>query len=294
MPAPPVVRTRLGRLHRGDALAWMASLPPGRARLIVADPPYNLGKAGWDRLGSPAEYLLWTRRWVEEARRLLLPDGTIYVCGFPEPIAAIASEVGPLFASWRCLVWHYRNKATLAADWGRSHESVLHLRKGRTMTFNLNAVREPYNRHTTRYPDRTQAATSHYGSGGHAWRPHPAGARPRDVIETPALCNGSAEKTTHPTQKPVELIRRLVLASSDRNDLVIDPFGGSGTTYAVCEEEERRWLGCERDPRYIRLIARRLASPGSFRARSAGESPRQRMQRRAILRGEAGARRPPA
>jgi site-specific DNA-methyltransferase (adenine-specific) len=286
MPSPPVLTTSLGRLHRGDSLAWLSSLPAGCARLVVADPPYSIGRAAWDRFPSAEAYLEWSERWVREAHRILLPDGTLYICGYPEPIAHLAARVAPLFASWRSLVWFYRNKASLRADWGRSHESVLHLRKGRTMVFDVDAVRQPYNEHTRRYPEHPQAATSQYGSApARPWSPHPAGARPRDVIEIPTLCNGSAEKTVHPTQKPVELIRRLVLASSRPGELVIDPFGGSGTTYAVCEETDRRWLGCERQPSYLRLIAARLRDPGRFRARQADESAPQRARRRARLRG---------
>lgn len=285
MPAIPVLTTTLGSLHRGDALAWMASLPAGRARLVVADPPYSIGKARWDRFPSRAAYLDWSERWVRQAHRLLCDDGTLYVCGYPEPLAEIAARVAPLFASWRSLVWYYRNKASMRDDWGRSHESVLHLRKGRTMVFNVDAVRQPYNEHTRRYPRHPQAASSQYGRPPESpWQPHPDGARPRDVIEVPTLCNGSAEKTTHPTQKPVELIRRLVLASSGPGELVVDPFGGSGTTYAVCETEGRRWLGCERQPAYLRLIAARLRHPGRYRARQADEGPEVRAQRRARLR----------
>ena len=287
-PAPPVFNTTLGSLHHGDAVAWLASLPAGAARLVIADPPYDLGKADWDTFPSRAAYLDWIAEWIALAHRALSQDGTLYVCGFPEPLAAIAARCAPRFASHRILVWFYRNKASMHDDWGRSHESILHLRKGRTMLFNTDDVRVPYNDHTKRYPERPQAETSQYGGAQRAdrplWTPHPGGARPRDVLEVPTLCNGSAEKTEHPTQKPVELVRKLVLASSDPGDLVVDPFGGSGTTFAACEETDRRWLGCEQDASYCGLIARRLSRPDSFRSRKAHETPAQRSARRARLR----------
>lgn len=289
---PPFFRTTAGSLAKGDAIEWLGELPAGRARLVVADPPYNIGRAAWDRFATIEQYLDWSVRWVTQARRALAPDGTIYVCGYPEPLARIASVVSPMFHSSRWLVWYYRNKASMIDDWGRSHEAILHLRKDRNMTFHTDAVRVPYNSHTIRYPEHPQAVTSQFGparnagAGRPAWRPNPGGARPRDVLEIPTLCNGNAERTGHPTQKPMELIRRLVLASSDQGDLVIDPFGGSGTTYAVCEETGRRWLGCERDEGYCRLIADRLSAPARFRAASASETPRDRARRRARLRGE--------
>ncbi|MFQ5702297.1 MAG: DNA-methyltransferase [Acidobacteriota bacterium] len=290
MSSSPYFQTELGALFQADAVDWLATISPGSARLVVADPPYNIGKAEWDSFASGRQYLDWTRRWVLLANRALAGDGTMYICGFPEPLAEIAANIGSSFTSYRMLTWFYRNKANMTDDWGRSHESILHLRKSRTMVFNTDAVRIPYNRHTRKYPARTQGSTSHFGSPGRTgrsrptWRPHPRGARPRDVLEVPTLCNGSKEKTSHPTQKPEELIRSLVLASSYPGDLVIDPFGGSGTTFAVCENSARRWLGCEREGSYCALIAERLGRPDRFRARHADESAQRRSLRRAKLR----------
>ena len=148
---PPVIRTPLGRLERAEAIDWMERQPPAQARLIVADPPYNLGKASWDDLGSAADYVAWSRRWIAAARRLLAPDGTMYVCGFPEPLARVAAEVAPLFASFRILPGTTATRPAPADDWGRAHESILHLRAGRAMVFNTDAVRVPYNAHTSKY-----------------------------------------------------------------------------------------------------------------------------------------------
>ena len=82
--------------------------------------------------------------------------------------------------------------------------------------------------------------------------------KPRDVLDIPTLCNGMSEKTDHPTQKPEELIRRLVRASSVKGDLVVDPFVGSGTTLVVAEALGRRWAGADNDPRYVGLTRARL------------------------------------
>ncbi len=266
-PARVVAETRLGRLFLGDSVAWLESLPAGSVDLVVADPPYAIDKAEWDRFDSLDAYLDWTRRWVAAAHRALTPTGTLYLMGWSEVLAEVLVAVRRGWAGARWLVWSYRNKANLKDDWGRSHESVLHLRKGRGFTFNTDAVRVPYNAHTVRYPARTQGESSQYGGaerGGKksdTWRPNPLGARPRDVLEIPVLCNGTAEKTSHPTQKPVQLIRKLVLASSNPGDLVVDPFSGSGTTALVCELHGRRWVGCERDPGYAALSAARLKDP---------------------------------
>lgn len=288
-PARVVAETALGRLFLGDSVAWLEALPAGTVDLVVADPPYAIDKAEWDRFDSLDDYLAWTRRWVAAAHRALAPTGTLYLMGWSEVLAEVLVAVRRGWAGARWLVWSYRNKANLKDDWGRSHEGLLHLRKGRTFTFNTDAVRVPYNGHTTRYPGRTQGESSQYGGADAArklgeWRPNPLGARPRDVLEVPVLCNGTAEKTAHPTQKPVQLIRKLVLASSDTGDLVVDPFGGSGTTPAVCEASGRRWAACELDPRYAALARARLLDPGAHAGAQTVEDEAALARRRGKLR----------
>ena len=261
-----IVETKLGRLDQADALAWLTALEPSSVDLVVADPPYNIGKSDWDRFESDDAYLDWSRAWIEAARLALKPGGSLYVMGFSEVLAELKVAVAKSFQGCRWLVWFYRNKANLRDDWGRSHESILHLRNGPHPKFHTDPVRIPYNAHTVRYPERTQAETSQYGGArsGESWRPNPLGARPRDVIEVPVLANGTTEKTAHPTQKPVQLIRKFVLASSDPGDLVVDPFAGSGTTPLVCEITGRRWRACELDARWCSVTAKRVRSPDSF------------------------------
>jgi site-specific DNA-methyltransferase (adenine-specific) len=288
-PTAPTVRahTSLGSLLEGDGVAWLEACPEGAVDLVVADPPYAMGKADWDRFPSLAAYLEWTRRWVGAARRALTPSGSLYVMGWSEVLADVKVAVAQEWASCRWLVWAYRNKANLKDDWGRAHESILHLRKGRDFTFHTDAVRVPYNAHTTRYPERTQAETSQYGGGrrrDERWSPHPLGARPRDVLEVPVLANGTAEKTAHPTQKPVQLLRKLVLASSDPGGLVVDPFAGSGTTAVVAEAAGRRWVAVESDPGYVRLAAARLADPGAHAGAQTRDSEHRTARRRGKLR----------
>jgi site-specific DNA-methyltransferase (adenine-specific) len=254
--------TSRGELWRADALDFLRAQPSQSVRLVVADPPYAIDKAEWDEFESIDAYVDWCDAWLTEVQRVLLDDGTAYVCGFSEILAEVKVRSARRFpGGCRWLIWAYRNKANLGNDWGRSHESLLHLRNGRRAVMNVDAVRVPYNDHTRRYPERVQAVTSQYGGAGarrDTWTPHPLGAKPRDVLEVPTICNGMAEKTAHPTQKPEELLRRLILASSDENDLVLDPFCGSGTTLVVAERHGRRWLGADRDARYVGLARERL------------------------------------
>ncbi|HLU66629.1 MAG TPA: site-specific DNA-methyltransferase [Kofleriaceae bacterium] len=267
--------TALGALYLGRAEDLLATLADGSVDLVIADPPYNIAKEDWDDLGSLESYVEWCDSWLAEVARVLSPDGSAYVCGFSEILAEVKARSARRFrGGCRWLVWYYRNKANLGSDWGRSHESILHLRASGRTRIDVDAVRVPYNAHTRRYPERVQAVSSQYGGGKRRdrWEPHPLGAKPRDVLEVPVLCNGTAEKTDHPTQKPAELIRRMVLASSRPGQLVLDPFAGSGTTCAVAEAEGRRWLACDADARYVGLARERLARERPARARQAQKS----------------------
>ncbi|MFN8490642.1 MAG: site-specific DNA-methyltransferase [Caldilineaceae bacterium] len=250
-----------GEIWNGGALTWLRSLQSESIDLVFADPPYNIKKAEWDTFDSQEEYVAWSLQWIQEAARVLKPTGTLYICGFSEILADLKFSAARFFKGCKWLVWHYKNKANLGSDWGRSHESILHFRKSREFTFNVDNVRIPYGNHTLKYPEHPQAETSQYGKGNnkeHSWQPHPGGAKPRDVIEIPTTCNGMHEKTPHPTQKPEELVRKIVLASSNVGDTIIDPFLGSGTTAVVAEQLRRKWKGCDISLEYCQWAADRI------------------------------------
>lgn len=250
-----------GELFWGDSLDWLQERSPHSVDLIFADPPYNLKKAEWDTFESQEAYLQWSLQWIAAAAHLLKPTGSLYVCGFSEVLADLKHPASRYFCGCRWLVWHYRNKANLGRDWGRSHESILHFRKSAQFTLRQDPIRTPYGNHTLKYPVHPQAVTSQYGRGKarpQSWTPHPLGAKPKDVIEIPTTCNGMGEKTPHPTQKPEELLRKLVLAASDPGQVVLDPFSGSGTTLVVAQQLGRRWLGCEVSREYNEWAIARL------------------------------------
>ena len=175
-----------GKLYQGDSIEWLASLPEASVDLIFADPPYNINKTHWDSFASQEEYIHWSLAWIEQAARVLTGTGSLYVCGFSEILADLKRPASQHFKRCRWLVWHYKNKANLGNDWGRSHESIIHLRKSETTKINIDDTRTPYNAHTLKYPLHPQAPSSAYGHGSqkqHTWRPHPKGAKPKDVIE---------------------------------------------------------------------------------------------------------------
>ena len=140
-------------------------------------------------------YVAWSRQWIAEAARLLKPTGTMYICGFLEILADVKVAVAPLFAGCRWLVWHYKNKANLGRDWGRSHESILHLRKGISCILSTSDnIQDSLRGAHAQVPGDPQAETSQYGKGTKQERddstPHPQGAKAKDVLEIPTTCNG--------------------------------------------------------------------------------------------------------
>lgn len=278
-PGPTLAyRSPSGELWHSDALALLGTLPDGSVDLVVTDPPYAIAKDAWDEFPSVEVYVDWCDAWLAQVARILAPHGSAYVCGFSEILAEVKARSAKRFAGCRWLIWYYKNKANLGRDWGRSHESILHLR-GAKAQLDVDAVRVPYNGHTTKYPARVQAVSSQYGGANarrETWQPHPLGAKPRDVIEVPVICNGMTEKTAHPTQKPRALIDRLIRASSAAGQLVVDPFVGSGTTAIVAERLGRRWLVGDADARYVGLARGRLeaTAPPRSRRRPLGQRPR--------------------
>lgn len=276
-----------GEIWLGDSIYWLKTLKAESVDLVFADPPYNIKKAEWDNFESQEKYIEWSIKWIKEASRVLKRDGSLYVCGFSETLADLKHPAMKFFKGCRWLIWHYKNKANLGKDWGRSHESILHFRKTKKFTFNIDNVRIPYGNHTLKYPEHPQAKTSQYGkerNGGKLWNPNPLGAKPRDVLEIPTISNGAEEKTPHPTQKPEELLRRILLASSSENDLIVDPFLGSGTTIVTAEQLKRKWKGCDISLEYCKWAADRVEKVKEWSIEQWIKLDRKNMHRRKSIR----------
>ncbi len=230
------------RVILGDALLELPNLESESFDLIIADPPYNLGKDYGKSRGIQRfdDYMIFSRNWLKEAYRLLKPQGTIYVfMGFrfiAYVFRILERELGMFFNSW--IVWHYTQGIGRTKGFSARHDDILMFTKSREYVFNLDDVRVPQKYFRERNNMR--------------------GANPGDVWEFSHVHYCNENRQNHPTQKPEGLVERMVLASSDVGGAVLDPFSGSGTTLRVCQQLKRFCTGIELNPTYVELSYERL------------------------------------
>ncbi|MBC6436821.1 MAG: site-specific DNA-methyltransferase [Rhodobacteraceae bacterium] len=274
-------------LVQGDVLDVLARVPDDtKFDVVIADPPYNIGKDfGNDSDSRPmAQYVEWSEAWIARCLDLLAQGGILYIYGFPETLAHLAVRYPLESQHW--LAWHYTNKAVPKARfWQRSHESILCLWPlGRPRpVLEVDQIREPYTdtyRKNAVGKVRTGTDSRFGGRNGREtlYKDH-GGALPRDILKVPALAGGAgaAERwfkcydcggmvfppqqakhhrghTTmkHPTQKPMELTRRLIRSriTGNRGRLMV-PFAGSGSECVVAMDMGIDWLGIEINPEYV-------------------------------------------
>jgi site-specific DNA-methyltransferase (adenine-specific) len=253
----------------GDTLNVLPTLEDNSAQIIIADPPYNIGKDfGNDSDKQPMEeYLQWSEKWIKECLRILKPNGTMFIYGFSEILALILSKV-PYDIHRRWIIWHYTNKNVASLNfWQRSHESILVLWK-EDKIFHRDDVREAYTEgflNGAAGKERT-ATKGRFSKGDKktTYTAHPNGALPRDVIKIPALAGGAGmkERVNHPTQKPIALCEKLLRSckQSPTDGYVLIPFAGSGSECVASKKLGLPFIGIELNEEYVNLINERLLS----------------------------------
>jgi len=249
-------------IHLGDCVKVMETKIPNESiDLIYADPPYNLSgkplnliinKTGgpfykmnepWDTWTHTA-YVDFTRKWIEQSFRTLKPIGGLYVsCTFHNMGEIICAAKELTFKLKNIITWYKPNAMPNITKRTFTHttEYVCWFVKGKNWKFNYNELKK-FN------PQKTQTGQL---------------KQMRDFIELPILQGVERIKKTggraiHPTQKPEKLIEMILIASSDINDLVLDPFFGTGTTGAVAQKLHRRWIGIETNSQFVNIAERRI------------------------------------
>ena len=253
---------KTNRIITGDACQELPKLPDAAFQSIIADPPYYnvLTDEAWDtQWDSEEAYLAWSFQWARECMRLLKDDGLFFCFGqlgkrehvFIHLMSRLCTE----FQFHDLVIWDrvvgYNERRD---SFTPAYEMILVLRKSDKVKFIKDAVRIPYDEETiaaylkdTRYKDKA-ARHKHLLAGKYA----------TNLLRVPSLKGNSKEKCGHPCQKPLRLVEKLILCSTEPGDAVLDPFLGSGTTAAVAQALERDWLGIDINPRYVKTAMQRL------------------------------------
>lgn len=250
----PNLGTAHTRIYQGDALEVLASLPDASVELIFADPPYNLGK----RFGetqefwpSEAAYLDWSYRWLQLCLDKLTPHGSFYVMTATQYMPYFDLFLRERITIRSRIVWAYDSSGVQARKYyGSLYEPLLFcVNNPRHYTFNAEAIQ---------VEAKTGARRKLIDYRKNPPRPYNPTKVPGNVWEFPRVRYRMPEYCSHPSQKPEALLERIIRASSDPGQTVLDPFAGSFTTAVVAQRLERHSLSIERETAYIQAGQQRL------------------------------------
>jgi len=237
----------INKVYLGDCIEIMKTFPDESIDLVFADPPFNIGiKYDVHNDNMPyEEYYKWSENWIKEIYRLLKDNGTIYIAigdEFAAEINIILKMSGFHFRNW--IIWYYTFGQNQKKKFNRSHTHIFYFTKNKDkFTFNDNNIRI----HSARqliYKDK---------------RANPIGKIPDDVWQFSRICGTFKERFgKHPCQMPESLLERIISVSSTIGDIVLDPFGGTGTTAIVTKNLKRHFITIEISKNYYNLILKRL------------------------------------
>ena len=240
----------------GDTFEVLPLLPRASADLIIADPPYNLTKefhgSTFSRK-SPADYEQYTRRWLALAEPLLKPSGSIYVCCDWESSLIIGRVLGEFFTVRNRITRQREKGRGAAANWKNGMEDIWFATKSGKYTFNLDAVKV---RKRVVAPYRVDGQPKDWDETGQGNFRTTCPSNFWDDITIPFW--SMPENTAHPTQKPEKLLAKMILASSNEGDVVLDPFLGSGTSSVTAKKLGRHYIGIEANEQYCVWAEKRL------------------------------------
>lgn len=252
----PVDQIRDRVIHQ-DLFAVLNFLPPNSVDLLFLDPPYNLTKRfnGYQfKQQKPEDYCSWLEVCLQGLLPTLKATASVYICADWRTSMAIAPLIVKYFQVRNRITWERNKGRGSQANWKNNAEDIWFCTVGAKYIFNAQAVK---------LKRRVLAPYTHNGQPKD-WRATPEGnyrltaaANLWTDITVPFW--SMAENTNHPTQKPEKLLAKIILASSDPGDLVLDPFLGSGTTAVVAKKLGRSYVGIEQDLMYACLAAKRLA-----------------------------------
>lgn len=244
-------------LHLGDCVDLLRQLPSNSVDLIITSPPYCMGKE-YERTDRLQHFVAAHLKILPEIIRITKSGGSI--CwqvgyhsrnGIVTPLDFVVNDIMrqlPEVVLRNRIVWTFGHGMHASHRLSGRHETILWYTKGKDYKFNLDSIRVPQ-----KYPGKR----AYRGPRKGEFSCNPLGKNPGDVWELPNVKAGHVEKTNHPCQFPIALVQRLIRAFTDKGDIVLDPFMGSGTTAAAAILESRRVIGAETKTKYYRTAIRR-------------------------------------
>lgn len=262
-PAEKVsIETIENKILHADIFAILDFLPPQFVDLLFVDPPYNLTKNYNDTVFKEKkhnEYEAWLESWICKVDKLLKPHASIYICGDWKSSSAIFNVGSKYFIPRNRITWEREKGRGAKANWKNCAEDIWFFTKSNQYTFNLDDVKvkrkviAPYRDESGSPKDWAEHEDGNYRIT------HPSNLWTDITIPFWSM----PENTNHPTQKPEKLLAKVILASSNKGDLVFDPFLGSGTTVVAAKKLGRKYCGVEMDAYYCCLAQKRLRTADS-------------------------------
>ena len=248
-------------VYAGDVVDLLKKIDDSSVDLIIADPPYGIAKdkefgvgINWS-LKDREEWLNWSETWLSESYRTLKDGGSIFVYGIHDNIGYIQQMLYDLgFDYGRMFIWHYKNGFSQYKNKpAATYEPLLWFYKKGDYTYHQ--IREPY-----LSTDRLKHKVI---KNGKVWTPNPLGKHGGDIWDIPTLAGKrfAGEKYPHPTQKPLVICDRIVNHFSNKGDLVLVPFAGSGSECVSAKNNDRDYIGLELNPAYVKMAKERLQKP---------------------------------
>ena len=243
----------LNRVFNEDMLEGVTRLPDEAIDLIVADPPYGLGKDygnGSDKL-SAEKHLEWYEQWISLCIPKLKSTGSFYIFATWQYSPEIFSFMKKKLIMVNEVIWDRKvpSMGGTIRKFSSVHDNIGFFAKSKKYFFDLDPIRIPYD-------EKTKKARTRSIFVGHKWLE--IGYNPKDVWSVSRLHREHREREDHPTQKPLELIERMVLSSCPKGGTVLDPFMGTGTTAVACIKTGRNYVGFEINEKYCKTIEARI------------------------------------
>lgn len=255
LPASPLPEAPVGIIN-GSCMEWTRVLPSGFADLLFLDPPYNLAKDfnGWKfSRQRVTDYTGWLDEILCSLKHMLKPSASIYICGDWFTSASIFEAASRHFTVRNRITWEREKGRGAKANWKNSSEDIWFCTMGSSYTFNIDNVKLR-RRVIAPYTENGSPKDWEKTHSGNYRDTHPSNIWTDITIPFWSM----PENTDHPTQKSEKLLAKIILASTNEDDFVLDPFLGSGTTSVTAKKLGRRYLGIEQNEEYCLLAEKRL------------------------------------